>query len=156
MRPPSHREQIPEQRCGNCRLAHLVRREHLLCFHGDNITTRKWDYGTDVILDGQDVESAGGGRVRQRLGRPGGGADRRVRPVGGLRSVSQPSGLTSLLAEGEATAWAGGNSTSRTRSRRGTDSLKLDAFVASTQFRPDANLAGDEAWQLKRVNLANL
>jgi hypothetical protein len=56
VRPSSHREQIPEQRCGNCRLAHLVRREHLLCFHGDNVSTRKWDYGTDVILNSQDVD----------------------------------------------------------------------------------------------------
>ncbi|HUE70857.1 MAG TPA: hypothetical protein VMP01_08200 [Pirellulaceae bacterium] len=37
-------------------MAHLVRRQHLLCFHADNVATRKWDYGTDVILDGQDVD----------------------------------------------------------------------------------------------------
>ncbi len=56
MWPSTHREQIPDQRCGNCRMPQLVGRQHLLCFHGDNVTTRKWDYGTDVILDDQDVD----------------------------------------------------------------------------------------------------
>lgn len=38
MRPESHRDQVPEKRCGNCRHSHLVSYKlDLLCFHGDKI-----------------------------------------------------------------------------------------------------------------------
>jgi hypothetical protein len=59
VRPESHRIQIPEKRCGNCR--HGLIPEHkndLLCFFGDRIVTQPsfvrdgWD---DVLLDGEPV-----------------------------------------------------------------------------------------------------
>jgi len=63
MRPASHREQIFPQRCGNCFFAHApyFKREHLLCFHGDNIDLSHWRHegsetvNTDVRIDGNDV-----------------------------------------------------------------------------------------------------
>lgn len=64
MRPNSHKEQIPDKRCGNCKFAHELRRlGDLLCFHGDNIKLQKWSYKTtpdevmtDVIFEGQNLE----------------------------------------------------------------------------------------------------
>ena len=41
MRPQSHREQIPEKRCGNCKHGLVPEfRDNLLCFHGDKIETK--------------------------------------------------------------------------------------------------------------------
>lgn len=61
MRPASHREQIPEQRCGNCKFAHLVAYKlDLLCFHGDNIeVTGEVGYPVEaecIDLDGNSVD----------------------------------------------------------------------------------------------------
>lgn len=63
MRPESHREQVPDKRCGTCFFA--IRpyfKDDLLCFHGDNIEVNHWRYPagdqqthTDVFLDGEDV-----------------------------------------------------------------------------------------------------
>lgn len=65
MRPDSHKEQIPDKRCGNCKFAHVFRRlGDLLCFHGDDIKLEKWswkhspdDIKTDVIFKGQNIEA---------------------------------------------------------------------------------------------------
>ena len=58
-RPESHREQIPEQRCGNCIFARWVRNgHHLLCFHGDESRTRIVSEGEpweDVEIDGNCI-----------------------------------------------------------------------------------------------------
>lgn len=62
MRPETHREQIPEKRCENCKFSELVHyKQDLLCFYGDNIKINKWHWkdsetiNTDVKLDGEDV-----------------------------------------------------------------------------------------------------
>lgn len=48
MRPESHRHQIPEKRCGNCRFRHEVKfKRDDLCFHGEEnlieISGKDWD-----------------------------------------------------------------------------------------------------------------
>ena len=60
MRPATHREQIPDKRCGNCRFAHIVSGKlDLLCFKGDQIeVTGKSGYPIDsdwIDLNGEDV-----------------------------------------------------------------------------------------------------
>lgn len=59
MRPTSHRDQIPEQGCHNCRHSHVVEfKGDLLCFHGDDIVATPSpcrDGWTDVELDGECV-----------------------------------------------------------------------------------------------------
>lgn len=64
MRPESHKEQLPDKRCGNCKFAHEFRKfGDLLCFHGDKIKLERWSYktapdevNTDVIFEGSNIE----------------------------------------------------------------------------------------------------
>lgn len=59
MRPPSHRFQVPEKGCHNCRHAHVVEfKGDLLCFHGDNarsIPSNIREGWSTVTLDGRHV-----------------------------------------------------------------------------------------------------
>lgn len=74
MRPQSHREQIPEKRCGNCKHGLVPEfRDNLLCFHGDKIetkpglsagTTEVWLNGEDVgTMDGDEYDQVWAGRL---------------------------------------------------------------------------------------------
>lgn len=62
MRPDSHKEQIPEKLCENCKFCHEPNyKNDLLCFFGDNIKINKWHFKdsetiyTDIELNGEDV-----------------------------------------------------------------------------------------------------
>jgi hypothetical protein len=57
-RPASHREQIPERRCGNCRFSAVPEyKDHLLCFFGDKVEIIPGlnPHKPTVLLDGEDV-----------------------------------------------------------------------------------------------------
>lgn len=59
-RPSTHREQVPEKHCGNCRFSHLVAYKlDLLCFHGDKIEiVGQSGYPVDadyVFMDGDEI-----------------------------------------------------------------------------------------------------
>jgi len=59
VRPSSHRDQVPEKGCYNCRHSHVVEfKGDLLCFHGDNARFRPSDIREGwitVTLDGRYV-----------------------------------------------------------------------------------------------------
>lgn len=76
MRPGSHREQIPEKCCGNCKHARLVAYKlDLLCFHGDTIEiTGQSGYPVDAdyvymndsevgLLYGEEYDDVWAGRI---------------------------------------------------------------------------------------------
>lgn len=59
MRPATHREQIHERRCGNCRFSAVPEyKDHILCFAGDKveiIPSHLNPHKPRVILDGENV-----------------------------------------------------------------------------------------------------
>jgi hypothetical protein len=75
MRPETHREQIPEKRCGNCRHAlYPEYKRDLLCFCDDEIeirgpgispgTTEVWLNGEHIgLLDGDEYDEVWAGRI---------------------------------------------------------------------------------------------
>lgn len=75
MRPASHREQVPPQRCGNCLYGMIPEwKQHLLCFFGDEFTTQPSfvQAGCDDVLlngepvgllDGDEYDAVWGGRA---------------------------------------------------------------------------------------------
>lgn len=59
-KPPSHREQIPERRCANCRHSVVeVRYRNLYCMHGENwqiIGTSGYPTAAKYIaIEGEDI-----------------------------------------------------------------------------------------------------
>lgn len=53
MRPESHRDMLPDNRCGNCRFARLIKYHNdWLCFYGDEIQDGSEGF---VIFQGEDV-----------------------------------------------------------------------------------------------------
>lgn len=72
-RPKSHREQVPLQRCDNCRFSAFVRyKRDLLCFHGDDVEIESGENGDSVtlpgeisveLMDGEEYSPIWGGRV---------------------------------------------------------------------------------------------
>ena len=77
MRPESHREQIPEKRCGNCFWAIIPEyKRDLLCFHGDDdrltincpglrSDTTDIDFDGECVgtMDGEEYDNVWGGRT---------------------------------------------------------------------------------------------
>jgi len=76
MRPPSHREQVHDKCCGNCRHSAVPEyKDDLLCFCGDNVVLRPsgldGEWRTDVelagdiigLMDGDEYGEVWGDRV---------------------------------------------------------------------------------------------
>lgn len=70
MRPESHRECLPERRCGTCMHAHLLEfKGDLLCLHGDDFEVIPYETGTvEIIVEGECVSVMDGGQYDEIWG----------------------------------------------------------------------------------------